>query len=405
MAQLVGVRTTNQSASVEGTLVRDVGEDIVLLEPNATPLITLTMKMKNRKPVYSPRVEWLEDDYVARWGQNGSATISAATASTTVTVSDGTLFAAEDLVLVPKAVSSSAAPEMFRVVSVSGNVLTVIRNVGTGTIGTIDASAALRILGSAAEENATPQSQKSTNVATLTTYTQIFKTIVSLSGTQEASRIYGSPGGERKRLHKKKLVEHKQKMNAQALFGKASESLTGGPNGNPVRTTAGINSRITTNITDAGGILTQKTFESFARAAFRYGSQNKLLLASPIVISAIHAWGNSFMQLGPMEKQFGVDIQKVTSGHGQFTLARDWMLEDGVSGQNGFGGVAFCIDMENFEYVFLSENGKSRDTRIEQDVVKDGRDGVVDEILTEAGFRIRHEKKHAKLFNVTDYSA
>lgn len=405
MAQKVGTRSTNQSITAEGVLVREVGEELVLLEPNGAPLLTFIMKMKKRKAVYSPRYEWLEDDYVARWGTNSSDTVNAVTTSTTVTVVDGTLFVPGDLFLVPKAISSSAAPEICRVTVVAGNVLTVVRNVGSGaTIAAINPDVALRILGSASEEGALPPSAKSTTIATKTTYTQIFRTTIDLTGTQMASKLYGSPGGERKRLHKKKLVEHKQKMNISALFGQAAEALTGGANGNPIRTTMGLNSRISSNVTDANGTLTRKTFEAFSQSAFRYGKQTKLFLASPRVISAIHDWGNSFLMVKPMEKVFGVDINRVQTGHGEFLLARDWMLEDSVASQ-GFSGLAFSVDLDDTGYIYLNENGQNRDTRVKQDAIKDGRDGVVDEILTEGGYWFRHEKKFSKLFNVSDYSA
>ena len=230
------------------------------------------------------------------------------------------------------------------------------------------------------------------------------KTGAALSKTQVASKLYGRPNGERKREQKKKLVEHKQKMNASALFGSASEGLTAGANGGPLRTTAGLNSVISTNITDAAGLLTKKTFEAFSRQAFRYGASQKLLLAAPRIISAIHDWGNSFLLVSPGEKMLGVNVEKVQTGHGVFVLARDWMLEDGIAGQNGFGASAFSIDLDAASYFYLEGNGETRDTKILEDVVKDGRDAYVDEILTEGGYKFQYEKKFAKLFNVTDYS-
>lgn len=405
MAQISGQRSTGHAITNENILVREVGDQIAMLDPNETPLVTFLMKLNKRRGVYSPRVEWLEDDYVARWSQNGTTTIAAATASTTITVTDGTLFAPGDLIVAPVAATSSDKPEVIRVVSVATNVLTTIRNVGGLGLNAINANASIRILGSAEEEGATPQSGKTTIKSTETSYTEIFRTPVEFTKTQVASKVYGINGSERKREHKKKLVEHKQKMNIAALFNAASEDLTGGPNGKPIRTTQGLNSVITTNVVDAGGLLTKKTFEEFSRSVFRYGSKKKLLLAAPMVISAIHEWGNSFLQLKPGETKFGVNIQRVRTGHGEFVLANDWMLEDGVSGQNGFGATAFAVDLDNCEYVYLSENGESRDTKLMLDIVKDGRDAYVDEILSECGFCFKVEKTHGKIYNVTDYSA
>src|SRR5678816_2727376 len=101
MAQLQGVRTTSTS-NTEERLVRQVNEEIGLLEPNTAPLVTLLMRLKKRNAAKSPRYEWFEDDYVARWATNSSSAVANTTASTTVTVVDDSLFVVGDLFVVPK---------------------------------------------------------------------------------------------------------------------------------------------------------------------------------------------------------------------------------------------------------------------------------------------------------------
>lgn len=402
--QVIGVRTTNQ-AITETRLVRRVDDQIAMLEPNQNPLLTLTMRLKKRRSVDSPRYEWFEDDYVARWTTNSTATVAAASGSTTVTVADGSLFVAGDLFLVPQANGSTTAPELIRVTVVTGDVLTVVRAQGGTSVAAINPTAALRIVGNAYEEGAITPAAKSTAPAEKISYTQIFRSASNFTKTQVASKVYGAPDGERKREQKKKLIEQKEKMNAAFLFGSASESLTGGPSGAPVRTTMGLNSVVATNITDAGGVLTKKTFEAFARAAFRYGSQEKLLLASPMIISAIHEWGNSFLLVKPMETVYGVNVNRVQTGHGSWLLAKDWMLENGVAGGNGFAGYGFSVDMDSIEYFYLNANGENRDTHLIQNAIQDGRDAYVDEYLTEGGLRIIQEKRFARIHNVLDFSA
>jgi hypothetical protein len=409
MAQVIGERNTNTLITSEDRLVRYVEDEIGLLEPDTAPLITFLNKMKGgRMAVPSTKVEWIEDDYVARWAQNGgTTTIAADSASTTITVTDGTLFVPGDTFIVPNAVDSAVNPEVIRVVAVASNLLTVVRGVGGSTLTAINPSAALRILGSAYEEGALPPSAKTTIKSTKFSYTQIFRTACNITKTHAAVNAYGVNSGERKFEHKKKLKEHKIAMNAAAIWGRASQDLTGGPNGKPIRTTAGLDSVIATNIVDAGGTLTTKTFESFARQAFRYGSSKKILLASPLVVSAFHQWANSHMRLEAMDKAqtYGVSVSKVITGHGELLLVRDWMLENGIAGKNGMAGVAYAVDPSEIKYFYLKGNGESRDTRIEMDVIKDGRDAYVDEILTEGGFCFKQEKYHAKLYNVTDFSA
>lgn len=401
MSQVIGVRTTN-AANNETRIIRQVDDEIALLEPNEAPLITLLNRLKYRKAVKSPVWEWYEDDYCARWGTNGNDTVTNSTSSTTIVVADGTVFVVGDLFVVPKVVTSSTAPEMCRVTAVSGNTLTVVRDVGSAGVDYINADAPLRLCGSAHEEKGSLPNAKTTAPSLKTTYLQIFRTVIDFSNTAIATDTYGSPQGDRAREHRKKLKEHKIAMNSALLFGRASQAMAGGPNNRPIRTTQGLLSTIATNITDASGTLTKKAFEGFSRQAFRYGSQTKVLLAAPTVKSALNEWAREFLLIKPSETKYGVNIQQVETAHGMWLLVNDWMLES--QGSYGFGATALSVDLEQIKYLYLSNNGVNRDTAIHEDVVQDGTDGKTDEILTEGGFAIGQEKFHARLYNVTDYS-
>lgn len=398
---VVGQRTTQQARN-ETREVRRVDERIALLEPNVGALITFLNRMKKRTPINATKREWFEDDYAARWDQ-ATVQVASNTASTTVTVTDGTKFVVGQMIAVPKAATVTAVPEVLRVTSISSNTLTVIRAVGGVGIDTILANAPLRLIGTSKEEGSLIGTMKSTSPVPKSNYTQIFETVIDFTKTNVAIKQYGAAGSDREREIEKKLKEHKIDMNAAFLWGVPSESMTGGPNGRPIRTMGGLNYYITTNITDVGGTLSYKTFNSFSRQAFRYGSAEKILLASPLVIEALNTWGHNFLQVRPGETKLGVRIQEVEMAHGTWILVKDWMLEDGVAGLNGFGNVAFSLDMDQIEYSPLNNNGENRDTRLVRDVVQDGRDSYVDQILTECTLKVGMEKYHAKLINVTDY--
>jgi Family of unknown function (DUF5309) len=397
-----GIRTTNQADS-ETRIIRQVNDEIGLLEPNVAPLVTFLMRLKKRVPAKSPRWEWYEDDYVARWGTNSAAAVGNNTNSTTVTVVDATIFVPGDLFVVPKTVDISTAPEMVRVTAVNTgtNVLTVVRDVGGAGVDTIYANAPLRIVGNAFEEGASLPTSKTTAPTKKTTYTQIFRTTIEFSKTAIATDTYGAPSGDRAKEHKKKLAEHKILLNSALLFGRPSESMSGGPNGRPIRTTMGLLSGIQTNITDAGGTLTKKVFEGFSRQAFRYGSSTKLLLAAPTIKSAINEWAREFLLVKPGESKYGVRVQQIETAHGVWLLTNDWMLES--QGNYGFGATAFSVDVDQLRYMYLNNNGVNRDTAIHEDVLQNGDDKIVDEILTEGGFAVMQEKYHARLTNVVDY--
>lgn len=396
MAQVIGMRSTSQIIT-EARGVRDVADKIFYLEPDEQPLVTVLTALKKKRPCFNTKFTWFGSDFVARWGQVDSTTVT--TTGTSIGVVDGTIFRVNDLVAVPKLVSSSTAPEIMRVNAVSTNTLTVTRNIGGSGAATIPASAALTLAGSANAEGGAFPSMKSTAPVEYTGYTQIFRTPLEVTNTARATRVYGED--ELNRLRFEKAAEHKIEMNRAFLFSKPSEDTSGTT---PIRTTDGLFNKITSNVTNANGTLTQNTLETFARQAFRYGKKKKILLASPTICSAINQFAKSHMTLGPGEKKYGVSTNQILTAHGTWMLMNDWMLEDGVSGQNGFGGNAFSLDLDEITIRYLADNGVSRDTKYLEDVVQDGADRRADEYLTECGLQINQEKYHARLYNVTGYS-
>ena len=134
------------------TNVRDVSEQMVLLEPDAAPLFVITNAAKRKQPTIAPRFEWVEDTEVSLWGQANSTT-DYSSAVTNILTADGTLFGVGDIVSVPKAQSSNAAPEVFLVTAIATNTLTITRGVGGSGADTISATGSLRILASAFRED------------------------------------------------------------------------------------------------------------------------------------------------------------------------------------------------------------------------------------------------------------
>lgn len=402
MAQFVGVRTTAQTGTTESRIIREVGAEIGLLEPNEAPLITLLSRMKKSRGVKSPTVEWMEDDYTARWGLIGAAQYDSD--DTTWTVTDSRIVVAGDVLLIPKVNTTVSAPEQVLVYSVPSNSsILVVRGFAGTTADTVATSQDFTIIGSAHAEGGAVATPKNTTIATVTSYVQDFKTACSITDIAAATAVYGAASGDRMREHAKKLKEHKIAMNRALLFSKPSYSVSyTAYSTNPVRSTMGINSVISSNITNAGGILTRKQFEAYSRQSFRYGAKQKILLAPPLLCSAINEWGNKFLSVSPGEKKFGVKIQQVETAHGTWLLVNDWMLESGSAGY-GFSNTAFSLDLDQIGYFYLAANGENLDTKIYEDVVKDGSTKKVDEIRTVGGFEIHQEKFHSKLWNITDY--
>ena len=92
---------TFQDYQTEGTLVRDVSVDMLLLEPDRTPLYVLTNNSKRKKSVYNPIFEWPEDQDLPMLGTVSNGTTALASNATNIPVQDVTIFGVNDMVQVP----------------------------------------------------------------------------------------------------------------------------------------------------------------------------------------------------------------------------------------------------------------------------------------------------------------
>lgn len=408
MAALTVTRSFNQMVT-DTTQVRDVSEQMVLLEPDANPLYVLTNAAKRKQPSIAPRFEWVEDQEVAMWGQASNGTTDYSSAATNFAVADVTIFSVGDIIAVPRANNSGTAEENMLVTATSGastGTITVTRGIGSSTQDTVGATAAIRILSSAFTEDATVATQRYTSKTVKTSYCQIFKTVVKLTHTAASTKQYGAPDGERKYQIVKALIRHRSEIEAAGLWGFASETLAS-PSSR--WTTMGLKGRISTNKTDASTTLTLTTFNTFGETVFRYGEKQKLLIAAPKIISAINFFSQNKLLTSVGDKVFGVQIGRFTLGLGEFLLANNYRQssgEIGYTGSTGFIDEAYSVDLPSVAMRYLNGGGDQLigDTKLYENVLPDGSTTRTDEYRSQVGWEIRHEKKHALLYDVTAYS-
>lgn len=400
MATLTATRNVSQ-ASTDTTLVRDVASDMVLLEPDATPLLVMTNNAKRKDGSKTPKFEWVEDSEVSFWGQSDNTT-NVSTTATTFQVVDSTLFAVGDLISPTLAISNSAAEEVLLVTAIPNTtVLQVTRAIGGSGGAPFGSSTAIRIISSAFQENSTLPAGRYTAKVVQVSGCQLFRTVVDISNTMISSEQFGAPDGEEKLQLAKALIRHKSEIEAAGLWGRFSETLAA-PNSR--WTSMGFKSRVATNVTDAGTTVTLSKWNDFSETAFRFGEPTKLLIAAPKVISAINFFSQARLLTKTMDSVFGVRIQRFETPHGTFMLARNFRMENGIANQPGFADEAYSIDLPSIRYRYLNGNGISRDTKLFQNVIQDGTDGKKDEYKTQAGWEIRHERKHARMFDVNAYA-
>src|SRR6266705_3341517 len=104
-------RSTNEAIS-ETVLVRDVPDEVMVLDGDITPLTVMSVNAKRKRPCFSPRIEKLEDDLRTLWGFMNAAAVASNV--TNILVNDGTLFGVGDLLSAPQTFTATAADEGMR---------------------------------------------------------------------------------------------------------------------------------------------------------------------------------------------------------------------------------------------------------------------------------------------------
>jgi hypothetical protein len=224
--------------------------------------------------------------------------------------------------------------------------------------------------------------------------TQIFRRPWHVTGTAYASENQTNPHDWDHQAHKTG-IEHKRDINRGLMFnaGTAVEDTSGSQ---PRRTSRGLIGSITTNLTDAGGTLTETEFNTFMRSLGRYGNSRRTLIASPIVAGVLNTYAAGKVQLSQSEKTYGVDMQTFTGPFGSLRLVVDWELEG-----SKWGGYAIAVDWASLAYRWLGNSKVSRDSHVKENIQTNDEDGRKDEWVTECGLEVSEEKKLGILYGVT----
>jgi hypothetical protein len=380
----------------EASNVRDVAEDMLLLDENRTVLYTLTNASKRKKNATAPRIEWFEEQDLPMLAAAATAALSSV--ATGIFVSDITIYGINDVVQVAANAGSSTQDELVLVTAMSGTTngtLTVTRGFASSSANTITGTNVLKILGVATTENGTVDNPRVPSRSNKTSGCQIFEWPVAITQTGAATKVYTAPDGDR--AEKQMLGMRRQKLEIEnaGLLGRFSESLAS-PGSR--WTSMGVRSIISTNVTDGGGTLTYQTFLSFSRLAFRFGGAEKLLAASPLVKEALDFISGNKILTQAGATLHGVQLKRFLVSNGTWNLATNYNMDGGNSDE------AIGIDLPSVEYCPLVNNGFNCDTKIFQNYDTTNPKLIKDLVFTQAGWRIRHEARHARLYDVSSYS-
>ncbi len=364
--------------------VIDMDNTIHLLEPNKTPLTVFMGRLKRGRVTGNPEFNWLEDILQPKTLTGGAAIAAGATAYV-LAAAEGTKVAVNDLIKNP------ATGEIFLVTAVVTDTLTIVRAFGTTAAAAIGADQAVLIIGNANRENAERRDILATTTTKKTNYAQIFRTPLGFSRVTKDGNLYGGNYG--KYQIRKKGIDHEVEMERQYLFGEPFEqtTTTGGR-----WASGGIDHFISTNRYDAGGTLDYATFLDFAQQVFRYGNQSmRLMLAAPIIISAIDAMAATRLFTKVEGTVFGVRINKVQTSHGEFALVKHVLLSE----TSFFNERAFALDMDMMQdRIFTNAN-----TKLRMGIQNNSVDGEEHEYLTHKGLQFQNEEASGVITNVTSF--
>jgi hypothetical protein len=374
--------------------VIDMQDSIAELEPNNAPFVALLRRL-GKYQAKSPKVEWLEDESMPRFDVVSATFTSAATS---IPVTNAAWFRVGDGIRITE------TNEFMEVTSVSASGIGVNRPVGNTSAASGSSAAGIYIVNNANAEGASLRTIKTVRLVNQSNFAQIIRTPFGVTGTEMASQLYGQYSNDRVRLQHKYGLEHERQIEATFFYGARKEDTT--TPGAPKRWSGGAIEFIQTNVYPNAGTLTRQNFENlFLRKAFRFGSDRKVLFASPLVMQAIDgfAWGGWNPSFGSGSigstrvvtnspaSEYGVAVKTYVCSQGTVDIVMKRHWNDNLN----TSGTAFLLDMDAIKMATL------RDTKLLLERQANDADKIEDEYLSEVSLIFEHERRHGLITGVT----
>jgi Family of unknown function (DUF5309) len=369
--------------------VVDMDPKMRMLDPDSTQFTTMTSRVSAR-PATREKVNWLEEQYVSNLITSPAYTSGATTL--TLSAGDAPSVANQDVL------RNMRTGEAMLVTAGGGTTsITVVPSWGPVASAAGNAGDKLLIVGDAQKQGADLPPMKYSQRVLGFNYTQIHRTSWNFSGTATAIELYG--GREPAKEAARKLVEHKRKLEHNGFFG-AREFVNA--SGDDVTGSAGgLIEFIATNKQDVNGELTSDFLDQFLATVLAKGSQDKIMFAGTVgayYISRFNRSGQGAFWKPSNEKVHGVQVDGFLSGvYGALipvVVKKEW--SNYPSGDNGYNGDIFIVDMSNVERRPL----RDRDTKLLTSRQNPGQDRVAAEYLTESSWTIAQEKTHGLLTGI-----
>lgn len=351
-----------------------------------------TMTMNTRSKVTTrEKFQWLEKEVFPRLVTTTAYLIG----DTAVTLSAGQ----GANVRIGDVLRNMARGDALWVTNVVGDVLTVVRDVGTKAAVAGTNGDTLLIMSNAAAQGADFGQTAIVLPTSAFNYTQIFRHGYSFSRT--AVKVATYTGKNPDEESDAKALEHKRAIEYSGFWG-ARDMKTDPASGEPVGFTGGLVEFITTNKTDNNGPLTVDIVDNFLTQVLRNSSRNAVIYASPLAafqMSKFNRGGQGTAWRASNERVVGLKVDAFMSGVFGYEIPivvkKDWY--DFPTTLDQYGGWLFIVDHDSIDWRFLTDSSTALLTNRQHP----GADRVSEEWLTEGGWQVSNEKHHGILFGIT----
>lgn len=384
MPAIAGLRGTGDWGTDERP--KNFREYILWRDPNGMAPLTALLSKMGSESSDDPEYSWWEEELKAIRVQSDATGASAT--STTLTLTGGGLdLVVGDLLLVEKADQATYNNEIVEVSTVSSDTSIVIKRGQAGTSGAATgANAFLTKIGNRFAEGSNSPSASTRNPNKLFNYCQIFKTAYEL--TETAKRTRARTGDPLKNDKKRKAFDHSVAMELAFLFGVKSE--TTGANGKPMRTTGGLRSFLSSNVTVFATTPTINTWLDAIYPVFDYsgsGSGNeRIIFCGNGALNSLNkliagASGTRVTYSGKIDV-YGMKLMEFITPQGTFYLRTHPLLNTHARYKDSM----WIIDPSALKYRYL------RDTKPMDNIQANDADTQKGQWLSECGLEVHHEK-------------
>ncbi len=367
-------------------------QGVIRWYPNGHVPLQALVGMQDSEPVSDYKFNWWDRNLPEmRVFVDAATGYAASTANTAVVIDDG---AGSNIWQILKAgtvvKNERTGEQMIVAADPTTSSVTFQRQRGTTAAAAGNDNDALQIVGTAYEDGASASTSVAYDPTQRTNVTQIFNDTLTL--TRRAMKVQTRTEDPYLKAKRELLLQHMIKLEWSAFLG---EYLDEAGSTSAVRRTlsGGMYYWVTTNVHDAGGTLTYFELMDFLADDFRYGSNEKLLLAGSQALLAINKLAKLEMVLNavPGEQSFGMNVTELIHPAGALIIKQHPLLSEHAL----YRQWAFLVDLEYFKLRYLD------DTTFVEHVESPGSHRRQDEYYSDLGWELQIEKAHAIWQGVT----